>query len=402
VIERPPTTRKRLRRAVFVATMAAATAPFAAHAQTLRLRGDALVETQSSAGSPAGVMVLQGEDKVRSWLSAEGLVWAGAKPDAAADVLVLAVRARAPNGRGELRLGRFVLATGALFPVQIDGAHGILRAPTGSSFEVFGGAPVVPRFGARAYDWLAGGRVAQRVASVGAVGLSYVQRREYGEIANQELGADVAFAPAHGFDLGARGAYDLTSPGVADARLASVFRTGAWRFEAFAAEQSPGRLLPATSLFSVLGDFPSASVGTTVKWTAAPRLDLFAGGAGQSVGGGAGGNGWLRGALRLDARGEGSLGLEVRRVDVASARWTGVRAIAARPLGRGFRFSTEIEVVVPDAPDGRGIAWPWGLLALGWRSRGWEIATAVEGASTPTHRYETNVLARIARSLELP
>ena len=382
--------------------MAASTASFAAHAQTLRLRGDALAETQSGAGSPTGVVVLQGEDKTRPWLSAEGLVWAGARPDATADVLVLAVRARAPQGRGELRLGRFVLATGALFPVQIDGAHGILRAPTGSSVEVFGGAPVVPRFGARAYDWLAGGRISQRVASLGAVGLSYVQRREFGEIANQELGADGAFAPTPGFDLGARGAYDLTSPGVADARLTSVFRMGDWRFEAFAAEQSPGRLLPATSLFSVLGDFPSASVGTTVKWAAAPRLDLFAGGAGQSIGAGVGGNGWLRSTLRLDARGEGSLGLEVRRVDVGSARWTGIRGVAAKPLGRGFRFSTEIEVVIPDVADGRGIAWPWGLMALGWRSRGWEIATAVEAASTPTYRFETNALARIARSLELP
>lgn len=368
----------------------------------MRLRGDALVDTQSEASAPTGLVVLQGEDKVRSWLGAEGLVWAGAKPGATGDVLVLALHLREPRGHAEMRVGRFVLATGAMFPVQMDGADGIVRSPWGSSVEAFGGAPVVPRFGARAYDWLLGGRVAQSVPSLGTVGLSYVQRRDDGDISNEELGADLAATPTRWLDLAAKGAYDLTSPGIADARVSVAARDGAFRVELFASDQSPGRLLPATSLFSVLGDFPSQMAGGTVKWSAAPRLDVSAGGAGQLVGGELGGNGWLRSTLRLDDRGEGRLGVEIRRVDVSSARWTGVRAVGAQPLGRGFRLSSEIGIVVPDEPDGHGIAWPWGLMALAWRSRGWEVAAAAEAASTPTHQFETNALARISRGLELP
>ena len=83
--------------------------------------------------------------------------------------------------------------------------------------------------------------------------------------------------------------------------------------------------------------------GRPLRWRAAPRLDLLASGAGQDVAGGPGGNGWLRATLRLDDRGDGSLGLEVRRVDVPGAQWTGVRGIAALPLGNGFRYSSEIE-----------------------------------------------------------
>jgi hypothetical protein len=158
--------------------------------------------------------------------------------------------------------------------------------------------------------------------------------------------------------------------------------------------------LPATSLFSVLGDFPSQMIGSTVRWAAAPRLDVLASGAGQLVGGGLGMNAWVRSTLRLDDRGAGSLGIEVRRVDVSTARWTGFRAVGVQPLGRGFRLSSEIEIVVPDEPDGRGVAWPWGLLALGWRStNGWEIAAAMEAASTPEHLYEVNALARVSRAL---
>jgi hypothetical protein len=367
-------------------------------AQPLRLRADAVAETQS----PTGLAVLQGEDKSRPWLDVEGLVWTGTKPSLTGDVLVLAVRLKEPHGYGEIRAGRFVLATGAIRPVQVDGAKLLARAPWGSTVEAFGGAPVVPRLGPRPYDWMAGGRVAQSIASAATLGVSYVQRRDDGEIADQEVGADMAVVPARWLDIAARSAYDLTSPGIADALASAAARFDDWRIEAFAAERSPSRLLPATSLFSVLGDFPSESIGATVKWRAAPRLDLLASGAGQYVGGDYGGNGWLRATLRLDDRGDGSLGLELRRQDVSTAQWSGVRAIGAQPLGRGFRYSTEIEIALPDHPEGRGEAWAWGLVALSWRSRdGWEVAGALEASTSPQHRYETDALVRIARVLEI-
>jgi len=373
-----------------------------AGADPLRLRADAVADTQTETQSPTGLVVLQGEDKLRPWLGVEGLVWTGTKPGLTGDVLVLALHMREPHGYGELRVGRFVVATGAIFPVQIDGAEAIGRTPWGSTLEAFGGAPVVPRFGARTYDWLAGVRVAQHVASTVTMGVSYMQRRDDGEISNEELGADFAAAPAPWLDVAAKGAYDLTSPGIADGRVSAATRVDAYRFELFASEQSPGRLLPATSLFSVLGDFPSEMIGGTVRWAAAPRLDVLASGAGQLVGAELGMNAWIRSTLRFDEHGKGSIGLEVRRVDVSAARWTGFRVVGMQPLGGGFRFSSELEVAVPDDPNGRGVAWPWGLAALGWRSKGWEVAGAIEAASTPEYRYEANALARLSRTLELP
>jgi hypothetical protein len=378
--------------------------PSRADADPLRLRGDALAETQGTS-SPTGLVVLTGEDSMRPWINVEGLVWAGwaGTPSATGDVLTLAVHLREPHGYAEARAGRFVLATGAVHPVQIDGAHVIARAPWGSTVETFGGVPVVPRFGARDYDWLVGGRVAETIAKAATLGVSYVQRREDGEISNEELGADLAVAPARWCDLAAFGAYDLTSPGIAEARASAAVRSGDWRFELFGSQLSPGRLLPATSLFSVLGDMPSQTLGGTIRWRAAPRLDLLASGAGQDVATGLGGNGWLRATLRLDDRGNGSLGLEVRRVDVPGAQWTGVRGIASLPLGKGFRYSNEIEIVVPDNPDGRGTVWPWGLSALAWRSHsGWEVTGALEASSTPQQRYEADALVRLSYALGGP
>jgi hypothetical protein len=367
----------------------------------IRLRADAIAETEGSA-SPVGLVVLQGHDPMRPWLDAETLVWAGAKPSLSGDVLVLMVRLHEPHGYGEMRVGRFVLATGAVHPVQIDGVHAIGRCPGGCTVEAFGGLPVVPRFGQRDYDWLAGGRVAQTIAGAATLGVSYVQRREDGELTNAEVGSDLAMAPARWLDLAAFGSYDLIDPGLAEARASAAARSGNWRFELFASQLSPGRLLPATSLFSVLGDFPSQTLGGTVRWRAAPRLDLLASGAGQDVAGGLGSNEWVRGTLRLDDQGSGSLGVEVRRVNVPGAQWTGTRVIGTLPLGRAFTHSYEIEIVVPDHPDGRGVAWPWGLSSLAWRSRrGWEVAAAVEASSSPIHRYETNALMRVSAPLEI-
>ncbi len=336
-------------------------------------------------------------------IDAEALVWAGAKPSVTGDVLVLMVRLREPHGYGEVRAGRFVVATGAVRPVQIDGVDAVGRAPWGGRVELFGGAPVVPRFGPRAYDWIAGGRLAQSVASAATLGVSYVQRRTDGELDDEELGGDLAVAPARWLDMAAFGSYDLVNPGITEARASAAARWQDWRFEIFASQLSPGRLLPATSLFSVLGDMPSQTLGATLRWRAAPRLDLLASGAAQDVGDALGGNGWVRAALKLDDRGEGNLGTEVRRVDLPGAQWTGVRVIAALPLGKGFRCSSELEIVVPDFPDGRGPAWPWGLSALSWRSReGWEAAAAVEASSSPRRRYEADALVRLSRSFDAP
>ena len=391
-------TRRRRRQRISCALAALISWWFAsrANADPLRLRADAVAETQS----PTGLVVLQGEDRARPWVDVEGLVWAGTKPTLTGDVLVLSVRLKEPHGYGEVRAGRFVLATGAIRPVQLDGAEVVARAPWGSTVETFGGVPVVPRFGDRAYDWLAGARVAQSVASRATLGFSYLQQRTDGELAYEELGADFAASPAKWLDVAAKSAYDVTSPGITDALVSAATRVGDWRFEVNAADRSPSRLSPATSLFSVLGDFASQSVGGTVRWRAAPRLDLLASGSGRDVGGELGADGWLRATLRLDDRGDGNMGLELRREDISTAQWTGVRALCAQPLGHGLRYSTEIEVVVPDHPDGRGAAWPWGLMALSWRSTaGWEVAGGIEASSTPQHRYETDALVRLAGTL---
>jgi hypothetical protein len=369
-----------------------------ARGDPLRLRGDAIAEARA----PAGLVVLQGEDRQYPWVHAEGLVWAGARSDLTADVLVLSLKLRAPRGWGDLRVGRFVFSTGAIRPLSIDGVSAIVRAPWGLSAEAFTGIPVVPRLGGSLRDHSAGGRIAHTVTSRAVVGLSYLDERSRGRLANQELGADFALAPSASLDIAARGAYDVLSPGIADGLVSAALRAGDFRFELFGTHRSPSRLLPATSLFSVLGDYPSQTLGGTVRWNAAPRLDLLFTGAGQDIGGRFGGFATARGTLRLDDRGAGTLGVELRRQDVVSTRFTGFRVVASEPLGERLRLSTEIELAVGDAWT-NATTWPWALAALAFRpGKGWEAAGAIEAGATPKYAFEWNGLLRVARALEFP
>lgn len=363
----------------------------AAQADPLRLRADAYAQTPQ----PSGMLVLQGEDVAKPWLSAEALAWMGTSGDHTGDVLTLVVRARDVEGRGEARAGRFLVSTGAVRPLHIDGASGIARTPWGTSLEAFGGVPVVSRFGERDYDWAVGGRLAQKVADRATLGFAYLQRRDRGRLSDEEVGGDLAVIPVRNIELASRAAYDLVSPGLTDALASIGFRTTDFRLELFGTRRSPSRLLPATSLFSVLGDIPSTRAGTTIRWLAAPRLELVGTAATQIIDDRVGGDGTLRATLRTNEEGTGSVGLELRRQAVPGAQWSGIRAIGTAPLATRFAVAAEIEVARPDDPAGRGDYWPWALVALTWNATSsWSFAAAAEGASTATARSELTALLR--------
>jgi hypothetical protein len=368
-----------------------------ARAEPYRLRADAVGYTQSPQ-SPVGLVVLQGEDQARPWVDTEALVWAGNGANGG-DALVMLVRVHDPRNWGELRLGRQFITAGAVRPVHLDGADARARLPTGTSVEVFGGAPVAPQFGYHPYDWASGARVGQSIGRDTTTGVSYLQRREGGRLAFEEAGWDFASSPARWFDVATRAAYDIVNPGLTEASASLAGRFGDVRPELYAMHRSPSRLLPATSLFSALGDTPSDVIGAAVPWRMFPRLDLLPMAGARIVDGDVGLDATLRTTLRLDDLGAGALMLELRRQDAAPERWTGVRAAARIPITPRLRWSTELELVMPDDPRGRGTVWPWALVAMRyvpWNR--WEIAGAVESASTPRNAFELNALVRLSRS----
>lgn len=377
-----------------------------AEAQPLRLRAEALAQTRS----PVGLVVLSGEDRLRPWLDAEAVTWLGVASTANAttdplaptgDVLTVSVRARDVKSGSELRIGRMVVSMGAVRPLHLDGARGLVRVFGGTTLEAFGGSPVQRGFDYRTTDWAAGGRVGQAFGDGLAIGASYLFRTRDGESSDEELGADASFTPTPWLTAAGRASFDLLTRGPADVLGSVSVQKDDVRLEVFTTHRSPGRLLPATSLFSVLGDFAATSVGGTLRYRAFPRLELLGTALGQSQGDNLGGQGTVRATLALDDAFEGTLGLEARRVEIGASRWSGARGIVSMPLPRSFRLGTEVELVIPDEPNGRGSVWPWVLGALGYRPKpGWDVALGVEASSGPTYRAETHALARLSYAFE--
>lgn len=370
-------------------------------AEPLRLRSDVLVQTQTPA--PVGLIVLQGEDRTRRWLDAETVTWVGIDrtPDATGDVLSLSVRLRDLSSGSEVRFGRMLIATGAIRPIHLDGVRAIGRAFGGTTVEVFGGFPVASRFDYRAFDWAAGGRFGQSFGDVVNVGGSYLQRRSDSNVADEEVGADASFVPARWLAAAARWSFDLSSPGTSEALASLSAQKDDLRGDLFATYRSPGRILPSTSLFSVLGDIPSTLTGASTRYRMFPRLEVLASGSAQFQGTVFGGQGFGRATLALDDAFDGTIGIEARRVDFGSAQWTGARILASKPIARVFRIGTEVEIVVPDHPRGRGTVWPWALGSVGYRpAPNWDLALAFEASSGPEYKGEANVLLRASYAFQ--
>lgn len=362
---------------------------------SLRLRGDALL--QQNAPSPVGLLVLQAQDTLRPWLDAETVSWLGVtdRPNATGDVLSLSVRARDLASGSEVRAGRMLVSMGAVRPLHVDGVRTLGRAFGGTTAELFAGLPVASRFDYKDFDFAAGGRLAQTFGDRAALGVSYLQRRKDGARADEEVGTDVAITPSRWLTGAGRVAYDLTNPGVTDALGSVSVQKQDMRAEVFTTYRSPGRMLPSTSLFSVLGDFSSTMVGGTGRWRMFPRLEAVATGSGQFRASKVGGQGIGRLTLALDDEWAGTLGFEGRRVEFGDARWTGGRLAFSRPIARAWRVATEVELVFPDRPRGRGAVWPWALGAIAYRpARTLDVGVAVEGSSGPEYQASISGLLR--------
>ena len=369
-----------------------------ASADPIRLRGDALATT----ASPAGLLVLDADGGLRDQMSAEAVVWmAGQRSpgeDITGDVLVIAVRARTRDGATTARLGRFVSSLGALRPLHVDGAALRQRLPRQFEAEAVAGVPVVLGLGTgRAWDWVVGGRVARRINDSGAIGVAYEQRRDRGVRASEELGVDAGAELTKRTDVGARFAYDLIGSGVAEVGVTASHRRGSIRAELYASQRSASHLIPATSLFSVIGDVPAQRAGSVLTWRAAPRLDLIGELAMLRVDSDVAPDLTARARLRLDERGAGVVSGELRRRGVGADAWVGARVAFRVPVAHAVTVSSELELVIPDEDRGRGAVWPWGLVAVSWTRDDWEAAVAMEASASPEYRHRVDALFQLSR-----
>lgn len=360
------------------------------HAQ---LEADLLLQ-----GRPGeGLLVLNSGYEQHDVFDADATVWLGAGSDVSGDVLTANVGFRDPGGKGQGRIGRLVLATGAVRPVHMDGVVLLARAPTGTSLEVFAGSPVAPAFAPRSFDWLAGGRIAQQLfAERVQLGLSYLHRRDAGQLTDEEIGADLALRPLSWLQLGAVGAVDRVYPGLSDARISALAHGERVDLELFASRRVAARILPATSLFSILSDTAASDLGLDTTLRAFPRLDVGGAAALERAGDAMGYRIELRSVLRLDDEGRADVSIEGDRRRMGGQGWTAVLLTAQGSLTERLRPHASLELVAIDAPEDTGTLWPWARVGASYALTAvWWLAGAVEVKASPQYRSELNALLRV-------
>ncbi|MBW2189790.1 MAG: hypothetical protein JRG93_09415 [Deltaproteobacteria bacterium] len=366
----------------------------------------------------AGLIILEGSSRKYPYIDAEALVWGGAGAtqlgssdnDATFEALVMTIKVRDPRGVSDTRLGRFMLSTGAVRAMHIDGGHLMLRARSKTHFEVFGGVPVDGNIEGRKYDWMVGGRVSQGLGNKGMIGASYYNRFNAGQRSDEEVGGDFALRVASWLDMSAKISWELVNPGLAEVlgTISAQTASRVIRGELYVTKRSPTRMLQSTSLFTVLGDPGTLAAGGNLRWRAAPRLDLWVNGALQDAQDDFGWSGYLRGVLRLDDDGKGSILGELRRQQVATSSWTGLRLASVIPLYEDHDTTVglmpEFEIIFPDHPEpNQGNVWPWGRLALRWQpTKSWAVAAAVEASANQIERYDVRALARVSYQGQWP
>jgi hypothetical protein len=356
--------------------------------------GDLLLQ-----GRPAeGLLVLHSGYRNSPYVDVDALVFVGANSDGLnGDVLTVSVLLREPHGWGQARVGRFIVGTGAVGPVQIDGAELVLRPFSGSHVSVFGGMPVVPEFGPRKFDWLAGGRVGQQTLDNRlTLGVSYLQRRDAGELDAEEVGADASLDATSWLSVNAIGSWSVIANGLAELRGGAHLHHADWQVELFGTRRVAARLLPATSLFSVIGAAASSTGGGELNWRAFPRLQLGGTLAIEGLDDEWGYRAALRSTLRLADTGPGQIGVEVIRRKLADQGFVGGAIRAQVPIGLVVQANASAELVAADQPGERGKLWPWLRGGASWAvSAQWLLAAAVGLRATPEFQRDVYAMVRV-------
>lgn len=351
-------------------------------------------------GRPAeGVLVLHSGYRNSELLDAAAVVFVGADGSGtAADVLTVSVGVRDPGGLGHARFGRFVLSTGAIRPVHLDGVSVLGRTRTGSTLELFGGMPVVPELGARDFDWLAGARLGQWLWEERlGIGVSYLHRRDGGALADEEVGVDVSAMPLAWLSIHALAAWDLAYAGLSEARIAASAQRGRSQLQVFASHRVAARLLPATSLFSVVSNAPSTEVGSDLLWHAFPRLDVGGTAAVEALDTQLGYRAALRSTLRLDDEGAGDLTAEATRRVLGDEGWSACAVSSRFPISERVRGNASVELVAADDARDRGALWPWSRVGATYAiAPHWTLAAAVGGRATPELESDLYGLLRVS------
>jgi hypothetical protein len=116
---------------------------------------------------------------------------------------------RAPVLNAEVRAGRLSVTSGVARHEVVDGLLFGSDLPAGFDVTLYGGIPTEVGEESRSKDLLYGARVSQGRAGLYRIGASYLKEENGGDVAREEAGADLFFAPHRLVELTGTSLYNL-------------------------------------------------------------------------------------------------------------------------------------------------------------------------------------------------
>jgi hypothetical protein len=285
-----------------------------------------------------------------------------------------------------VRVGRQLVFGGAARAQPMDGASATLRIWRGVGLNVYGGAPVTPRFGVHQGDAMAGGRFFWRPTVDTEMGVSFLEMLNDGLQARQDLGADARWRVLPSLSLTGYALLSLLELRLTEGDLAVAWQPrSSVQLGADYRRTSPDLFLPRSSILSVFSQETRDEAGGYAYWRPLPRLRTEADYHVILNEAGFGQRGGARVSTSLGAAYETTLAAEVRFLRLATENgYVQARLYAISRLTRQLVATVDVDLYKLEQPiNGQTLSFT-GAATLGWDlSPRWRAVVTAIADSTP-------------------
>jgi hypothetical protein len=343
-----------------------------------------------------GDVHLRHVEDLRLVVSGWGELTLGAAPaleGASGDLDVGFVEGKLFDRRLELRLGRQLVFGGAARAQPMDGASATVRIWRRVGLNVYGGAPVTPRFGVHQGDFMTGGRIFWRPTVDTEMGASFLEMLNDGLQARQDFGVDARWRAGRSLVLTGYALLSLLELRLAEGDLAAAWQpSSSLEVRADYRRTSPDLFLPRSSILSVFSQETRDETGGDVWWRPLSRLRaeadyhviLAEAGYGQRGGG--------RVSASLGPAFETTLAAEVRFLRLATANgYVQGRLYAIQRLSAAWVATLDLDLYSLEQPINGQTLSLTGAATLGWNiTPRWRAVVTAIADSTPqvSSRFE--------------
>jgi beta-galactosidase beta subunit len=320
----------------------------------------------------------------------------------AGDVDIGYVEAAAFDRRITLRAGRQLVWAGGARVFQLDGGAARLRVYRRLYLDLYGGAPVTPRFAVKLGDAVAGGRASWRHSFDSEVGLSYLHVLDAGRVARQDFGADARWSPRRELAFTGYLLYSVPERRIADADVGATWQPIA-KLDVRVNYQrtAPDLFLSRSSILSVFASETRDEAGGNAYVRPLPRLTFNgdyhfvfdAAGLGQRAGG--------RLTLNVGRAFQTLFGVEGRVLTLPGNGYSEARLFCTHRLSRALLVAVDFDTYVLQQPVNGATLSMTGTATVAWDfARGWRAVVTGLADTTPLVERRFEFLARLVYNHE--